>query len=156
MKVKARAKFIRIAPRKTRLVVALIRGMSVENARAQLKYSLKGAATPVLKVLNSAVANAVHNAHATATDLVVSEAFVDEGPTIHRFTPRAQGRATKIRKRMSHITIVVSDGKPEEATPTVAAKKVVKKAPVKKPVAKKAPAKKAPAKKAVKTQNDNA
>ena len=133
MKVKARAKFIRMAPRKTRLLVALIRGLSVEEARGQLKFSLKDAAIPVLKTLNSAVANAQHNAKAKVEDLVVSEAFVDEGPTIHRFTPRAQGRATKIRKRMSHITIVVSDRKTEGAPEKTDAKKpVVKKAPAKK------------------------
>lgn len=108
MEVKAQAKFIRIAPRKTRLVVSLIRGKSVVEARRQLAVSTKIAAKAVLKTLNSAVANAVHNAKMNDGELVVAKAFVDEGPKIRRFAPRAQGRATPIRHRMSHITIVVA------------------------------------------------
>ena len=144
MKVHAKAKYIRISPRKTRLVVDLIRGLSIEEARGQLKFSLKAAARPVLKTLNSAIANAEHNEKAKLADLVIAEAYVDEGPTFHRYTPRAHGRATKVRKRMSHITIVVSDGK--EAAPKKEEQKEEKKVE-KKPAAKKAPAKKAPAKK---------
>lgn len=158
MKVQAKAKFIRIAPRKTRLVVDLIRGLSVAEARGQLKFSLKGASRPVLKTLNSAVANAEHNEKAKVADLVVSEAFVDEGPTYHRYTPRAHGRATKVRKRMSHITIVVSDGKADapkkEAKP--AAKKEEAKASEKKTAAKKQAAKKPAAKKTAKKSEANA
>lgn len=108
MEVKAQAKFIRIAPRKTRLVVGLIRGKTVVEARRQLAVSPKLAARAVLKTLNSAVANAVNNTMADASKLMVSKVWVDEGPKIKRFTPRAQGRATPIRHRMSHITVVVS------------------------------------------------
>jgi large subunit ribosomal protein L22 len=108
MEAISKAKFIRVAPRKTRLVVGLIRGLQVEAARRQLMVSTKIAAKPVLKALDSAVANAVNNLKMDAKNLVISKAFVDEGPKIKRFTPRAQGRATPIRHRMSHITIVVS------------------------------------------------
>lgn len=108
MEVKAQAKFIRIAPRKTRLVVGLIRGKTVAEARRQLTVSPKLAARAVLKTLNSAVANAVNNTMADPANLVVSKVWVDEGPKIKRFTPRAQGRATPIRHRMSHITVIVS------------------------------------------------
>lgn len=110
MNTKATAKFIRISPRKVRLVVDLVRGLSIEEARNQLTFSSKLAAKPVLKVLNSAVANAENNENVDTTAFVIKEAFVDEGPTIKRFTPRAQGRATMIRKRMSHITISVGPG----------------------------------------------
>ncbi len=108
MEVKAVAKFIRIAPRKTRLVVGLIRGKSVNEARRQLMVSPKLAAKAVLKALNSAVANATNNAKLDAGTLVVVKTWVDEGPKIKRFAPRAQGRATPIRHRMSHIHVVVS------------------------------------------------
>lgn len=149
MNVQATAKFIRMAPRKTRLVVALIRGMSVRDARAQLKYSLKDAAAPVLKTLDSAVANAAHNAHMDTANLVVSAAYVNEGPTIHRYTPRAQGRATKIRKRMSHITIVVTDNKPDVKTEVVAKSAVKEKKALKGSKPKAKATKKAPAKQAL-------
>src|SRR5690242_4396018 len=105
MEAISKAKFVRIAPRKSRLVVSLIRGMSVGTARRQLMVSDKLAATPILKALNSAVANAVNNLKMDESTLKVSKAFVDEGPKIKRHTPRAQGRATPIRLRMSHITI---------------------------------------------------
>jgi len=108
MEAICKAKFIRIAPRKSRLVVSLIRGMSINAARRQLMVSDKLAATPVLKALNSAVANAVNNLKLDEATLVVSKACVDEGPKMKRSTPRAQGRATPIRLRMSHITIAVS------------------------------------------------
>lgn len=110
MEVKAQAKFIRIAPRKTRLVVGLVRGRSVDDARKQLLVSAKLGAKAVMKVLDSAVANAKHNLKIDPTGLVVTKAWVDEGPKLRRFTPRAQGRATPIRHRMSHITIVVAPG----------------------------------------------
>ena len=111
MEVKAQAKYIRIAPRKTRLVVGLIRGRTVSEAQKQLLVSPKLGAKAVLKVLNSAIANATNNLKLDAAGLVVKKAWVDEGPKIKRFTPRAQGRATPIRHRMSHITIVVGDKK---------------------------------------------
>lgn len=109
MQARAEAKYIRIAPRKVRLVVDLIRGMSVQEARLQLEFSPKNAAKPVLKVLNSAVANAEHNLNADTKNFHVLSAYVNEGPKFMRFIPRAQGRATPLRKRMSHITIVVGD-----------------------------------------------
>lgn len=101
-----------MAPRKTRLLVALVRGMQVAEARRQLAFSAKDAATPVLKVLNSAVANATNNLKLDPDKLFVKEAFVNEGPSFVRFTPKAHGRATPIRHRLSHITIVVSDELP--------------------------------------------
>jgi large subunit ribosomal protein L22 len=108
MEALSKARFVRIAPRKIRLVVSLIRGLTVEKARRQLMVSDKLAATPILKALNSAVANAVNNLKLDEKSLFVSKAYVDEGPKIKRSTPRAQGRATPIRLRMSHITIVVT------------------------------------------------
>jgi large subunit ribosomal protein L22 len=103
--VRAQAKYVRSSPRKARLVVDHIRGKSVGEARAILIHTPRGAAEPVLKVLESAVANAEHNHELLPEELRVFQAFVDEGPTIKRFRPRALGRATKIRKRTSHITI---------------------------------------------------
>ncbi len=113
MEVKAHAKFIRIAPRKTRLVIGLIRGKTVQEARHQMAVCTKLAAKAVLKTLNSAVANAVNNSKLKADDLMVVRTWVDEGPKIKRFTPRAQGRATPIRHRMSHITVIVAPKTPK-------------------------------------------
>lgn len=96
-----------MAPRKTRLLVALVRGMNVADARRQLAFNQKMAAEPVLKTLNSAIANATNNLKLEEKDLVVTKAFVNEGPSFHRYTPKAQGRATPIRHRLSHITIAV-------------------------------------------------
>jgi ribosomal protein L22 len=103
--VRAQAKYVRSSPRKARLVVDHIRGKSVEEARAILAHTPRAAAVPVLKVLESAIANAEHNHELLAEELRVHQVMVDEGPTIKRFRPRALGRATKIRKRTSHITI---------------------------------------------------
>jgi ribosomal protein L22 len=103
--VRAQAKYVRSSPRKARLVVDHIRGKSVEEARAILAHTPRAAAVPVLKVLESAVANAEHNHELLPEELRVHQVMVDEGPTIKRFRPRALGRATKIRKRTSHITI---------------------------------------------------
>lgn len=114
MEAIAKARFVRMAPRKTRLLVALVRGMQVDAARAQLAFSAKQSATPILKVLNSAVANATNNYKLTEKNLVVRKAWVDEGPSFHRYTPKAHGRATPIRHRMSHITIVVGERGEEE------------------------------------------
>jgi large subunit ribosomal protein L22 len=111
MQAKAVARTVRIAPRKARLVVDLIRGKQVGEAVAILKLTQK-AASPILeKLLNSAIANAEHNYDMDINNLLVAEAFVDEGPTMKRFRPRAQGRASQINKRTSHITIVVSEKK---------------------------------------------
>jgi ribosomal protein L22 len=103
--VRAQAKYVRSSPRKARLVVDHIRGKSVPEARAILGHTPRAAAEPVLKVLQSAVANAEHNHELLPEELRVHQVFVDEGPTIKRFRPRALGRATPIRKRTSHITI---------------------------------------------------
>ena len=108
---KAIARTVRIAPRKVRLVVDLIRGKHVGEAVAILRHTPKAASPVVEKVLKSAVANAEHNYELEINNLVVSEVFVDEGPTLKRFRPRAQGRASAINKRTSHITIVVSEKK---------------------------------------------
>jgi ribosomal protein L22 len=103
--VRAQAKYVRSSPRKARLVVDHIRGKSVEEARAILTHTPRAAAEPVLKVLESAIANAEHNHELLPEELRIFQVMVDEGPTIKRFRPRAMGRATKIRKRTSHITI---------------------------------------------------
>jgi ribosomal protein L22 len=103
--VRAQAKYVRSSPRKARLVVDHIRGKSVDEARAILAHTPRAAAVPVLKVLESAIANAEHNHELLPEELRVHQVMVDEGPTIKRFRPRALGRATKIRKRTSHITI---------------------------------------------------
>ena len=108
---KAIARTVRIAPRKVRLVVDLIRGKQVGEAVAILRHTPKAASPVVEKVLKSAVANAEHNYDLDVNNLVVSEVFVDEGPTLKRFRPRAQGRASAINKRTSHITVVVSEKK---------------------------------------------
>ncbi len=104
----ARVRYLRIAPMKSRRVVDMIRGLPVGEAQALLAFAPQAASEPVGKVLASAVANAQNNFSLDPTTLVVSEAFVDEGPTMKRFRPRAQGRAYRIRKRTSHITIVVT------------------------------------------------
>ncbi len=109
--VKATAKYVRVSPTKVRQVANLIKGEHVEEARRILAFSDKGAATLLLKVLNSAIANAENNDGLDVDDLFVVNAFADEGPTLKRFQPRAMGRAYKIRKRTSHITVVVA---PEE------------------------------------------
>jgi ribosomal protein L22 len=103
--VRAQAKYVRSSPRKARLVVDHIRGKSVDEARAILAHTPRAAAVPVLKVLESAIANAEHNHELLPDELRIHQVMVDEGPTIKRFRPRALGRATKIRKRTSHITI---------------------------------------------------
>ena len=111
MQAKAVARTVRIAPRKARLVVDLIRGKQVGEAVAILNLTPKAASPVVEKVLKSAMANAEHNYEMDVNNLVVSQAFVDEGPTLKRFRPRAMGRASQINKRTSHITIVLSEKK---------------------------------------------
>ncbi|MDF0727573.1 50S ribosomal protein L22 [Cytobacillus sp. S13-E01] len=111
MQAKAVANTVRIAPRKARLVVDLIRGKQVGEAVAILRLTPKAASPIVEKVLNSAIANAEHNYEMDANNLVITDAFVNEGPTLKRFRPRAMGRASQINKRTSHITIVVSEKK---------------------------------------------
>src|SRR6478736_6397648 len=111
MEAKAVAKTVRIAARKVRLVADLIRGKQVGEAVAILRLTPKAASPVVEKVLKSAIANAEHNYEMDVNNLVISEAYVNEGPTLKRFRPRAQGRASAINKRTSHITIVVSEKK---------------------------------------------
>ncbi|MGI5901636.1 MAG: 50S ribosomal protein L22 [Desulfitobacteriia bacterium] len=113
METKAVAKYVRISPRKVRQVIDLIRGKKVDEAMAILKYTPKGSTEPVSKVLKSAVANAEHNLELSPDELYVTKAFVDQGPTLKRIKPRAQGRADRIRKRTSHITVFVGDKKEE-------------------------------------------
>ncbi|MCE5190847.1 MAG: 50S ribosomal protein L22 [Actinomycetia bacterium] len=107
MEAKATARFVRVAPRKARLVIDLVRGKSVTDAEAILKFSDRSAAEIVAKVVHSAAANAAKNLKVKPETLYVSQAFVDEGPTLKRIRPRAMGRAFRINKRTSHITIVV-------------------------------------------------
>lgn len=151
MEARAQARYVRVTPMKARRVIDLIRGMNADDAQAVLRFAPQAASEPVGKVLASAVANAANNHGMDTKDLTVSEAFVDEGPTMKRIRPRAQGRAFKIRKRSSHITVIVSDGipMPKVARPSKATKAPVAPAVAKPPVAEKAVAKKAaPAKKA--------
>jgi large subunit ribosomal protein L22 len=109
MKVRAQNKFVRQSPYKVRRVLDLVRGLPVEEAEHVLRLTNRAAAGTIFKTLQSAVANAEHNHALDAEDLVVAEAYADEGPTLRRFKPRARGRATRIDKRTSHVTIVVSD-----------------------------------------------
>ncbi|MEX0992517.1 MAG: 50S ribosomal protein L22 [Solirubrobacterales bacterium] len=106
--VHAQAKYVRSSARKARLVIEHIRGKSIDDARAVLRHSPRGVAGQLEKLLDSAVANAENNHELVADDLFVKEAFADEGPTLRRFRPRAQGRATRIRKRTSHLSINLS------------------------------------------------
>ena len=111
MESKAIAKTVRIAPRKVRLVLDLVRGKKVKEALGILEFTTRAASLPVAKVIKSATANAEHNYGMNSNDLVVSQAFANEGPTLKRFRPRAKRSASSINKRTSHITIVVSDNK---------------------------------------------
>jgi large subunit ribosomal protein L22 len=111
MEARAQARYIRVTPRKARRVVDLIRGLPAAEARAVLAFAPQSAAKGVGKVLASAIANAEQGSRSVdAEDLVVSRAWVDEGPTMKRFRPRAQGRAYRINKRTSHITVIVAEG----------------------------------------------
>jgi large subunit ribosomal protein L22 len=113
MEARAVSRHIRVTPRKARLVIDLIRGKNVEEAYAILQYAKKGAAIPVLKTLRSAVSNAMQAEGGYGPeDMVVKEAYADPGPTWKRIMSRAMGRAYRVRKRTSHITVVVST--PEE------------------------------------------
>ena len=104
---RATMKYVRTSPRKMRRVVDLFRGQHVEEARRILRFSPQGASHDVEKLLNSAIANAEQRPGVIADNLMVDRAWVDEGPTLKRFRPRAYGRATKIRKRTAHVTLVV-------------------------------------------------
>ena len=104
----ARARYVRMSPMKVRRVVDLVRGMPVGQAASVLQFAQQAAATPVAKLVASAVANAENNFDLDPTTLVITTITVDEGPTMKRFQPRAQGRAYRIRKRTSHITVEVT------------------------------------------------
>ncbi len=117
---RAQARFVHVTPMKARRVVDLVRGMQADKALAILRFAPQSASEPVYKVLASAVANARqkaerHGERLDVEDLLVHQAYVDEGPTMKRFRPRAQGRAYRVRKRTSHITIVVAP-RPEDAS----------------------------------------
>ncbi|MBU0646351.1 50S ribosomal protein L22 [Patescibacteria group bacterium] len=138
MEVKAKVRFIRMSPRKIRLVVDLIRGLPVLQAQTQLQFTNKAAALPVRKLLESAMANAEHNFNLKTESLFIKKISVDGGPIVHRWRPRAFGRAGAIRKRTSHINLILDE----------IATKSVQPAPVAKPIKSKAP--KAPATKTAK------
>jgi large subunit ribosomal protein L22 len=164
MEAKAQARYVRVTPQKARRVVDLIRGKHASEAVAVLMFAPQAASEPVRKVLQSAMANARVKADAASQafderDLVVSEAYVDEGPTLKRFRPRAQGRASRINKRTSHITVTVlspdTDERParKSATKAAASKSAPAPAPAKKATQKtaaKKSAEDAPAKKSAK------
>jgi large subunit ribosomal protein L22 len=156
---RAIARHVRVSPMKARRVVNLVRGLPAREALTVLQFAPQSASEPVYKVLASAIANAENNERLDPDSLLVAEAYVDEGPTLKRFRPRAQGRAYRIRKRTSHITIVVEAvpisqaraAKAGVAKATRAAKAVTPEpdetdeveTPAKTTAAKKAPAKKA-------------
>ncbi len=109
--VRASSRYVRVAPRKARLVADQVRGLQIERARALLQFSPRGAAHDIRKLIDSAAANAENNHDLVADEMRVAEITVDEGPTLRRFRPRALGRATRINKRTSHIAVALS---PEE------------------------------------------
>lgn len=109
--VRASSRYVRVAPRKARLVADQVRGLQIERARALLQFSPRGAASDIRKLIDSAAANAENNHDLVADEMRVAEITVDEGPTLRRFRPRALGRATRINKRTSHIAVALS---PEE------------------------------------------
>jgi ribosomal protein L22 len=106
--VNASARFVRVAPRKARLVADQVRGMPLEDARALLRFSTRGAAQDIRKLIESAAANAETNHDLVADDLLIKDIHVDEGPTLRRYRPRALGRATRINKRTSHIAVALT------------------------------------------------
>jgi large subunit ribosomal protein L22 len=165
----AKARFVRVSPTKARRVINLVRGKSVSEALDILRWAPQAASLPVAKVIASAAANAQNNDGLDPATLVVASAFADDGPTAKRIRPRAQGRAFRIRRRTSHITVVVESRPAKDARGSQSAsatrarraqaskaaagkapakKATAEKAPAKKAAAEKAPAKKAPAKKA--------
>jgi large subunit ribosomal protein L22 len=116
----ARVRYLRVSPTKARRVVDLVRGMPASEALEILKFAPQEVSAEVYKVVASAVANAEHNARLDRDTLVIRDAYVDEGPTFKRFRPRAQGRAYRIRKRTSHITVVL-EARPETPETSTAA-----------------------------------
>jgi large subunit ribosomal protein L22 len=146
---RAVARHVRLSATKARRVVNLVRGLPAKEALTVLQFAPQAASEPVYKVLASAIANAENNERLDPDALLVSAAYVDEGPTMKRFRPRAQGRAYRIRKRTCHITIEVEAVQPKvRPKKTVAPKAAAAPAPVEDSVAEAKPAKKAAAKKA--------
>ncbi|MBW8059144.1 MAG: 50S ribosomal protein L22 [Solirubrobacterales bacterium] len=111
MVVRASSRYVRVAPRKARLVADQVRGLHIDRARALLQFSPRGAAHDISKLIESAASNAENNHDLIADEMRIAEITVDEGPTLRRFRPRALGRATPINKRTSHIAVALS---PEE------------------------------------------
>ncbi|RQD77433.1 MAG: 50S ribosomal protein L22 [Candidatus Syntrophonatronum acetioxidans] len=109
MEAKAVARYVRIAPRKARLVADLIRGKDIQSALSTLKFTPTKGSKILEKVLNSAIANAEHNYDMDVNELYIANAYVDEGPTLKRWRPRAMGRVGRIRKRTSHVTIILKE-----------------------------------------------
>ena len=109
MEATAKVTYVRIAPRKVQIVLDLIRNKPVDEARAILKHTPKAACEPLAKLLDSAVANAENNNNMDVTRLYVAKCFVCQGPTLKRIRPRAQGRAYRINKKTSHITLVLKE-----------------------------------------------
>jgi large subunit ribosomal protein L22 len=160
----AKARFVRVSPSKARRVIDLVRGKSVTDALDILRWAPQAASEPVAKVIASAAANAQNNNGLDPSTLVVATVYADDGPTAKRIRPRAQGRAFRIRRRTSHITVVVEsrpskDGRGSQSASATRARRAqaskaaagnapAKKAPAKKAAAAKAPAKKATAEKA--------
>lgn len=116
MQATASVRYARISSRKVKLVIDLIRGKAVGEAVSILRHTPKAASPIVEKLLNSAIANAEHNFQLDPNALVINTVFVNQGPTLKRFRPRAQGRASRINKRTSHITLVVSEKAAKAAT----------------------------------------
>ena len=106
--VRATARYVRVAPRKVRLIADQVRGLSVPEAQELLQFSPRNAALDILKLINSAAANAENNHDLVADEMEVSEIRVDQGPTLKRWRPRARGRATRIEKKTSHISVALT------------------------------------------------
>jgi large subunit ribosomal protein L22 len=117
---RASARYLRVSPRKARRIIDIVRGTKATQALDVLKFDEHAASEDVYKVVASAIANAEHNQRLDPDTLWISEAYVDEGPTLKRFRPRAQGRAYRIRKRTSHVTVVVESRSPVSSATTSA------------------------------------
>jgi large subunit ribosomal protein L22 len=115
---RASARYLRVSPRKARRIIDIVRGTKATQALDVLKFDEHAASEDVYKVVASAIANAEHNQRLDPDTLWISEAYVDEGPTLKRFRPRAQGRAYRIRKRTSHVTVVVESRTPASSAAT--------------------------------------
>ncbi len=131
---KVQLKYLKMTPRKVRLIANLIKGLSVNDAQAQLLLNPRRASEPILKLLQSAVNNATNNKKMALENLFIKEIRVDQGPTLKRWLPRAMGRATPIHKKSSHLILVLA----ESEKPKISRFKIQKQEKIKKPTAKKA------------------